>query len=276
MNNNDEGKRARLILVPLAAVITLFSCIVMTESVIDGIFYFSLIALGTALMAIALRALQRYTKLPFWGEGSVKGHYPKIKNWNPEVKNATLTLNGKFAPELRKKFEQSIDEILKNNKIGVVLGGKCIYKERKEAEACEIYLSLRYDAPGFISDISAYLEQVLNIPRGSMLEGPHGYKALGQLSGISVYLDVTDLPIEEVKEDYSSMLKEIGETFKGKRCLFDMWEATVEDNPDFAHIKTHMVGLFYYSDDYEYMKSSIEPIVQKTVFAEVYKIVRCA
>ncbi|MBR5896750.1 MAG: hypothetical protein IKZ39_03970, partial [Lachnospiraceae bacterium] len=115
MNNNDEGKRARLILVPLAAVITLFSCIVMTESVIDGIFYFSLIALGTALMAIALRALQRYTKLPFWGEGSVKGHYPRIKNWNPEVKNATLTLNGKFAPELRKKFEQSIDEILKNN-----------------------------------------------------------------------------------------------------------------------------------------------------------------
>ena len=228
-----------------------------------------------AIKGIA-ECVRRIRKMPFRGESYIKKYYRKIKKWDPTVKNATLTLNGKFLPELRRKYEKSIDDMLRYFKIGVVIGGKCIYKERMEVDSCEIYLSLRYDAPGFIQDIAAHMEKIFRIPRGSLLQGPHGFCSLGHKAGLALYLNVTDISGEGVQEKYNTMLSSIAETFKEKDWLAEIWEAKSNVSFELDEDNPHMVGLYYYCDDYDDMKTAIEPIVQKSIFAEVYKIVRCA
>lgn len=223
-----------------------------------------------------VECVRRIRKMPFRGESYIKKYYRKIKKWDPTVKNATLTLNGKFLPELRRKYEKSIDDMLRYFKIGVVIGGKCIYKERMEVDSCEIYLSLRYDAPGFIQDIAAHMEKIFRIPRGSLLQGPHGFCSLGHKAGLALYLNVTDISGEGIQEKYNTMLSSIAETFKEKDWLAEIWEAKSNVSFELDEDNPHMVGLYYYCDDYDDMKTAIEPIVQKSVFAEVYKIVRCA
>ena len=228
-----------------------------------------------AIKGIA-ECVRRIRKMPFRGESYIKKYYRKIKKWDPTVKNATLTLNGKFLPELRRKYEKSIDDMLRYFKIGVVIGGKCIYKERMEVDSCEIYLSLRYDAPGFIQDIAAHMEKIFRIPRGSLLQGPHGFCSLGHKAGLALYLNVTDISGEGVQEKYNTMLSSIAETFKEKDWLAEIWEAKSNVSFELDEDNPHMVGLYYYCDDYDDMKTAIEPIVQKSIFAEVYKLVRCA
>ncbi len=228
-----------------------------------------------AIKGIA-ECVRRIRKMPFRGESYIKKYYRKIKKWDPTVKNATLTLNGKFLPELRRKYEKSIDDMLRYFKIGVVIGGKCIYKERMEVDSCEIYLSLRYDAPGFMQDIAAHMEKIFRIPRGSLLQGPHGFCSLGHKAGLALYLNVTDISGEGVQEKYNTMLSSIAETFKEKDWLAEIWEAKSNVSFELDEDNPHMVGLYYYCDDYDDMKTAIEPIVQKSIFAEVYKIVRCA
>ncbi len=223
-----------------------------------------------------VECVRRIRKMPFRGESYIKKYYRKIKKWDPTVKNATLTLNGKFLPELRRKYEKSIDDMLRYFKIGVVIGGKCIYKERMEVDSCEIYLSLRYDAPSFIQDIAAHMEKIFRIPRGSLLQGPHGFCSLGHKAGLALYLNVTDISGEGVQEKYNTMLSSIAETFKEKDWLAEIWEAKSNVSFELDEDNPHMVGLYYYCDDYDDMKTAIEPIVQKSIFAEVYKIVRCA
>ena len=135
---------------------------------------------------------------------------------------------------------------------------------------------MRDDAPGFIQDRAAHMEKIFRIPRGSLLQGPHGFCSLGHKAGLALYLNVTDISGEGVQEKYNTMLSSIAETFKEKDWLAEIWEAKSNVSFELDEDNPHMVGLYYYCDDYDDMKTAIEPIVQKSIFAEVYKIVRCA
>ena len=262
-------------------------CIGVIFTIEDGM-KMALVLLATTVLLLGIGAavyfaiagiskfVNRVRSMPFHGETSVKKYYKKIKKWDPTVKNATLTLNGKFLPELRRKFEKGIDDMLRHFKIGVVIGGECIYKERMEVDHCEIHLSLRYDASGFIQDIAAHMDKIFRIPRGSLLQGPHGFCPLGHKAGLALYLDITNIPVEGFQEKYNSMLSSIAEAFKEKDWLAEIWEAKRNVSFELDDIHPHMVGIYYYSDDYDDMKSAIEPIVKETIFAEAYKIVRCA
>ena len=218
------------------------------------------------------------------GRGPIKG-LKEIKDWDGTVKNTTITVNGRYDPETRISLEKYLGQIVEKYRIGKVLGGKCFYKERMEVEHCEVYLSLRYDDPRFINNLADFLNEHVPLPRGSLIQGPRSYCAVGNMGGMAIYVTLSMIPYsEEAQADFDALIKRIHERLGKMYFVKCCWNAANDVNytmdeagrEEYHKNNPQVFAMYFYGAAFVDMKSVVEPLVKDSIFFEASKIVQCS
>lgn len=200
----------------------------------------------------------------------------------PKSPNATLTLNGAIYPYMRLDIQKSLKGALESNKVGTVLKGKCVYKDRMEIDHCNIYLALINDSAELIDAIADMLNRAYRFPRGSVLQnGKHAAK-VGILCGLAVYLNLSDIPVNEDNVRlYNDMLEKINEQLGEKASLWGIWSAANDNNYDtkteeglaeYRKNNPAIVGLYFYGENYADIKNIVVPVLEDSIFNTAYRI----
>lgn len=208
-------------------------------------------------------------------------NFRKRKKIKKPQKNATLTVNGQYTPVIRKELEEVIDRELKHAKIGEVLGGKNIYKDRMEVDYCEIYLHLNHEAPALTDLLARFFTESMNLPRGSVLQGPKKILQVGSLFGLGLYFNLSKVPDNpEMVEEFKKLAKKIRESLDGIVSIYCSWIASndvnygdsEEDHAAYLQNNPTIIAYYIYGRDYAEMKSIIEPLVKDSPFSDVCRI----
>lgn len=202
--------------------------------------------------------------------------------WDGTIRNAKLTVFLQMTPQQRINLQKAINEILEVQKLGKVIGGKSFYKERMEIDHSEIYLSLRHDNYRFAQWFAERLTGSFNLPRNTLLECAGTVIRVGKMGGLACYLDVTEYNTEDDVEKYKAMTEEIRTSLGNMGACFGFWEASNDVNyerdeeglKEYRKNNPHVIALYYYGADYRELKDVIEPILEKSIFSEVYRIVQ--
>ena len=135
-----------------------------------------------------------------------------------------LKLNAKLQPTHRFDLEDTLQEILENNKLGEVTGGGTALTPEHEVDFCDINIELNNDD----ADVISWLAQVLNeigIAKGSLLQFDGKELPVGTLEGLAIYLNGTDLPDEVYQNsDINYVVDEMEKAMEGTGRLYSYWE----------------------------------------------------
>lgn len=176
---------------------------------------------------------------------------------------ATLNLNAKIDPMTRGElYEDMIDEVLTKKKIGYLDGGGTLMGE--DGMICECDVGLMY----YSDREQEFIELLKDIPcpKGSKLiygdEDEHEIP-VGNLEGLGLYLNGTDLP-NEVYETCSAddLADKLCKALEGNFAFFGNSRGSKE------------LGLFFYGNSFEQMKALIQPIVDESPLCQKCRIVQ--
>lgn len=176
---------------------------------------------------------------------------------------ATLNLNAKIDPMTRGAlYEDKIDKLLTKKKIGYLDGGGTQLGENGMICDCDVELVYYSDCE------QEFVELLKNIPcpKGSkLIYGNDGENEIpvGNLEGLGLYLNGTDLPIEVYQTcDVNILMDKLVKTLKGNIAFFGNSRGAKE------------TGLFFYGDSFEQMNALIQPIVDTYPLCQKCRIVQ--
>jgi hypothetical protein len=181
------------------------------------------------------------------------GLFKKIfkKKTNSSEWHLTLQLNARIMPLDRgDTFEDPIDQVLKELGIGEVDGGGTLLSKNGEIEYCdvEIYLNERSDTN--YDKLHSFLMQ-LGVPKGSFLISEDDKKEIGDLEGLAIYLDRTDLDENPESCDINRLLSELTEVLRSEHKYGSYWEGSEE------------TALYFYGRSFDKMKGLTVQFIEK-------------
>lgn len=108
--------------------------------------------------------------------------------------NYTLKLNAKFQPFNRHDLEDLLDEFLSEENLGETIGGGTAQGDNGEVAYCDIEIELN-DTQDAVQKLLQKLEEI-GVPKGSKLYNENFSQEVGNLEGLAIYTNGTDLPDE--------------------------------------------------------------------------------
>jgi hypothetical protein len=187
----------------------------------------------------------------------------------PDGNFIVLQLNEKIMPIDRGiVYEDPIDEFLKSKKYGQVTGGGTLQEETGELAYCdvEIKLSTNNIDKLVIAEIIDKIE-TMGAPKGSKLiiEKTQEEIPFGKKEGLALYIDGQNLPPEVYAEcDINFVLSELHRLMN------------IEPNADRNWQGEKETALYFFSDSFEKMKSSISEFVDTYPLCKGARVVQIA
>jgi hypothetical protein len=164
-------------------------------------------------------------------------------------------LNSRIAPLDRgERYEDPLEEALQNNGMGEVTGGGTMQKKSGEVSYCGIDIDL-FDAEHGVPFLADFLSE-RGAPKGSKLQFtlPTGEKKevpFGNLEGLAIYLNGTDLPDDVYKHcDINYVWEEIDRLIGEKASIQGHWQGATE------------TALYLYGPSATMMRSAIVDFAQ--------------
>jgi hypothetical protein len=179
--------------------------------------------------------------------------------------HVTLQLNAKLMPMDRGHiFEDTIDHLLRTLGIGEVDGGGSLLSKTGEIEYCdvEIYFNERPDEDS--KEFNILLAHIC-VPKGSFLISRDDKREVGELEGLALYLNGTDLD-KEVYEtsDVDHLISELIKALGDEHRYFSYWHGPEE------------TALYFYGRSFDKMKGLIAPIVDVYLLCQKSRLVQVA
>ena len=188
---------------------------------------------------------------------------------------ATLSLNMRLQPEHRHQyFEDSLDFMLRSKGLGRVSGGGTLVDpDNGEPMSCDIEIDLKEDSETMkqallsLTKLEAAKGSVLKYRSAKNNSTPLVYDlelSLGNLEGIAVYLNGTDLPDEVYEEnDINEVITTLYDLLSNNGALqYSYW-----DGPQDAAL------YFYGEGEYETMLNKITPFLKEHPLCQKCKVV---
>ncbi|RKP55559.1 hypothetical protein D7Z26_10275 [Cohnella endophytica] len=180
-----------------------------------------------------------------------------------------IQLNDKIMPIDRGEYyEDPIDEFLRKNKYGEVIGGGTMQAESGEIVFCNIeFLIYQGNNEEQINmEIIEMLEK-LGAPKGSHLskESTNEQINLGQKEGLGIYLDGTNLPDEVYAEcDSNIVLAELSKLVRYDGEVQRYWQGNTE------------TALYFYGDSFKEMNNAILEFTSNYPLCQNARIIQIA
>lgn len=170
-----------------------------------------------------------------------------------------LHINAPLQPRDRGAlFEDGIDEVLKNHKIGSVCGGGTLMKKTGGILSCDIEFEIDNDR---LEDFTSFLKKIDLIPKGSVLEIGAENIALGTAEGLALYLNGTELSDDVYKNnDINELIALLGKALGRSGEMYSYWGYPSE------------TALYFYGSDYGEMNTKIADIVRTHPLCEKCRI----
>ena len=158
------------------------------------------------------------------------------------------------------RYEDPLDEALRDAGVGEVTGGGSQLGELNEIEFADIEIE--------VSDLDAALPLIIRelekagAPTGSQLLGPVGVlRAFGERQSVAVYLDGVSLPPEVYANlDFEELVDRLTEA-AGADSYHGFWQGPEE------------TGMFFFGDDAEAMCARLEPVLRAMPIGQNARIV---
>lgn len=173
-----------------------------------------------------------------------------------------LHLNARLQPIHRGEiYEDPINEVLYAYKIGEVTGGGTLQETSGEIESCDVEISVKDES----KDSFILLLKQVPMPKGSYLETGDKKVELGELEGLGLYLNGTDLDSEVYQNcDVNYVIGEVDKLLKDCGERYSHWEGSSE------------TALYYYGKSFKEMKEKIEGFIKTYPLCEKCRVVQIA
>ncbi len=203
------------------------------------------------------------------------GILDKFKKKKNDTLHITLHLNARLRPLDRGAlYEDDMNEILKKYKLGEVVGGGTAQRKDGEIEYCDIEISLKEEAmEDFICFINripipkgSYLQiDEDTIPQGSSLQRGKTRIDVGQLEGLALYLNGTDLPNEVYEScDVNYVVDELEKLLDGCGEMYSFFEGNTE------------TAFYFYGENFDEMKNRISSFIENYPLCSQCRIIQIA
>ena len=184
--------------------------------------------------------------------------------------HVTLNLNARFQPMHRHNLEDALEKILSGYQLGYVDGGGTMQSVSGEIESCDIELMLKDNSEENLVTLESIIEK-LGVAKGSKLllwneadEDVLCERPVGNLEGMALYLNGTDLPVEIYQTcDINYVIEQTEALMKGIGAMYSWWEGPQN------------TALYFYGENYEKMLTAIKnfteeyPLCQKCVIKQI-------
>lgn len=164
------------------------------------------------------------------------------------------------------RYEDPLDEFLKERGLGEVVGGGSQLAASGEIEYCEIEIDLPSDSEDSLSFIGGALE-ALGAPKGSKLIIEPGVKerAFGRNEGLAIYLNGTDLPNHVYSDcDSNFVFSEFNRLLDSIGSVHSHWQGPRE------------TALYLYGESAASMKAALEPFLATYPLCQRARVVQIA
>ena len=178
----------------------------------------------------------------------------------------TLSLNARVMPVDRGTlFEDVIYYALKKLRIGTVDGGGTLMDDATgEIKSCDIEIYLNEKSDVNYQKLQSILA-TLNVPKGSFLISEDERQEIGDLEGLAIYINGTDLDSEIYKScDINYVIAELIKLLGSKHKYYSHWEGSNE------------TALYFYGKSFDTMKILIIPFVEEYPLCQKSRITQIA
>lgn len=174
-------------------------------------------------------------------------------------------LNDKCQPAHRARYEDPLDDLLKQRSLGNVNGGGSQLDGNGEVAYCEITIALRSAEPGTLQVVMDTLEK-LGAPKGSKLViSPESEIPFGRNEGLAFYFDNVGLPAEVyASNDIYDVLERFGQALEGIGSMHSFMNGARE------------TAVYMYGPSLERMKAALSSIIDQHPLCKGARIVNCA
>lgn len=182
------------------------------------------------------------------------------------MRHIEVQIHAKLQPMQRfKLYETPIDEALEPLNYGYVDGGGTLMEKSGEIKNCDITVALNSDSEDAYDKLIETLSAI-GLPKGSLLteEGENQIE-LGDLEGLGLYINGTDLPQEVYDNcDVNYVVQELGKRLEGQGSFWSFWQGPKD------------TALYFYGKSFDTMVALIRDFLQEYPLCEKSKIVRIA
>ena len=179
------------------------------------------------------------------------------------MKHYTLQINARLRPLDRGDlYEDPIGELLEEQEIGSVDGGGTMMAANGEVEFCDVEIDLEDSIPQ--ERLLAALGQFA-LPKGSVLRSETEESPIGELEGLAIYLNGTELPDEVYQTcDINYVVSHLEELMGKKGRFFSHWQGPQD------------TALYYYGPSFDHMKQAIAEFVAQYPLCQKCRIEQIA
>lgn len=183
----------------------------------------------------------------------------------PQPTVITARLNDKCQPAHRARYEDRLDDLLKQKGVGNVQDGGSQLDENGEVAYCEITIALTTLEPGSLQFIIDELEK-LGAPKGSkLLAGGGSEVPFGENEGLAFYFDNVGLPREVyATNDINDVLERFAAAIDGVGAMHSFMNGARE------------TAVYIYGPSFESIKAALSPIVEQHPLCRGARMVKCA
>jgi hypothetical protein len=196
----------------------------------------------------------------------VFGQLFKLKP-KPVKQYIVAQLNAKVMPLDRGElFEDPLDIVLKSRNLGEISGGGTLQAKSGEIEHCDLEIECQGLSDELITLLVSTLES-LGAPKGSVLhiESQDRKMPFGNLEGLAVYLNGTDLPDEIYKECDSNFVRDEFERLLGAECrILSWWQGPTE------------TALYMYGASFATMRDRLASFISSYPLCQQSRVVQIA
>ena len=189
------------------------------------------------------------------------------KLFSSQTEYIVATINARIQPIHRGEiYEDPLDDILKRESVGEIVGGGTLQSETGEIEYCEIEIEVSNSDQLTIDLVRKSLEQ-LGVPKGSklLIESTDTVIEFGELEGLGIYLNGTDLDDEVYANcDSNHVYTELDRLTEGTGRVFSFWQGETE------------TAFYLYGSSFDAMKSMISELVENYPLCQKCRIEQVA
>ena len=163
----------------------------------------------------------------------------------------TLQLNARLRPLDRGDiYEDPLYDILESQGLGETTGGGTMLSENGEVDFCDVEIALNEVTPENIEKLIKIVEDI-GVPKGSLLYNGDFEYHVGNLEGLALYINGTELA-DEVYEtcDFNHVVDKVRELIDGHGNFYSYCELAD-------------TALYFYGTSYAEMKAKITPFLDE-------------
>ena len=161
-------------------------------------------------------------------------------------------------------FEEPIDYTLKQLGIGEVDGGGTLRDETGEVKNCDVEIDLYEKSDANYDKLHSFI-MFLGVPKGSFIISKNDKREIGNLEGLALYLNGTDLDDEIYKScDINFVISEIIRILGSEYKYHSYWQGAKE------------TALYFYGKSFNKMNDLIIPFIKEYPLCIKSRIIQVA